>query len=144
MASHIWTILCRKASIDNRSNNISLFEVVDQLNVVGAQSEERVEIPAQFELATQWRRSDSDEPERATGRMNLRLPDGQQVQGSEFDIDLSESLRHRNVISIGSLPVHGPGEYWFEIDVRAADSDDWESVYQLPLQILFPNAENGA
>ena len=141
MARHVWTILCTKASIDSRSNNISLFEVVDQLNVVGPPQDERVEIPARFDLVTQWTRSDPEEPERVTGRISLRLPNGDMVGGSEFEINLSESLRHRNVISISSLPIHGPGDYRFVIDYRPASGGDWEATYQLPLQIIFPQAD---
>lgn len=141
MARHLWTILCTKASIDSRSNNISLFEIIDQLNVVGSPADERVEIPAQFDLVTQWIRSEPEEPERVPGRVSLRLPDGDQVGGSEFEIDLSEKLRHRNVISIGSLPLHGPGHYEFLIDYRPASGGDWQAAYQLPLQIVFPQVE---
>jgi len=139
MSKLLWSILCKKASIDQASNNVSLFEIVDQLNLQGPPPGERILVPAQFDLATLWMRSDVDTPESDLARLTIEMPDGEIVESSTFEVNLAQAVRHRNILSLSSLPVHGPGLYYFNIELQEVPGE-WKRIHQVPLQVtLSPN-----
>ena len=138
MAQHLWTVLCTNSSIDQTTNNVSLFGVVEQLQIGGgAPTDQRIIIPAQFQLVILWMRSNLDQPEMATARFSLQSPNGEVSPGGEVQVELSTAIRSRNVITINGLPVNGPGVYKFITEIRGLDEQEWTRVHELPVQIIF-------
>lgn len=137
MARLLWTVLCSKTSIDRESNNISLFEVLEQVTVEGPPEDARINLAATSTLVTEWMRSDIDQPESRFGRFSLVGPSGEVFGGVEFEINLSDEVRHRSLINMHTLPLQGPGIYEFVIEIRDDDGGGWQEASRIPLQVLY-------
>ena len=154
MPEHVWSVLCYKASIDQRDNLVSLLDIPEklaatlqpgteesieqQLEQARGQSKE-VLIPVHLQLLSWWVRSDPEQPEEGTARLRLLLPvRGRRIPAKEFPIHLTDhrSLRHRVLFEV--LPFRGFGFYWFLIDFKSGKG--WRRVAKIPLEIV-PSAE---
>lgn len=129
---HVWSVLCLRASIDRETNNVSLFDVVEQIQVLGRAGTPGVVGP--FELVSLWRRTLSL-PERGQVRVSIRGPSGhlyvQQVQ----DIDLREFQRMRARFRITAIPIEGSGTYQISVELQQTDGEAWGKVANIPVEI---------
>lgn len=139
MMEHVWTVLCTKTSTDRETNNISLFEVLEQMQVAGAIGPlplpDPALIPAQMELVTLWVRSDFGTPARATGRITLLFPDGSTAGQNEMDIDATATQRARTIMKLPGLPFRMAGVMRFVVSVRQVDAEVWTEVARIPLNV---------
>jgi hypothetical protein len=138
MPTLIWSVLCRSSSVDRDTNNISLFEVIEEMRIV-TQSDEGTEgiAPLQCELLTLWRRSDSSVPEVVNQKVEITAPSGERIAGAETPIDLSTHVRSRIRIKIEALAIRGAGTYWFAILTTDGPSGSAVERHRVPLEIGF-------
>lgn len=151
----IWAVLCRSASVDSSTNNISLFEVLEEVEVgfmdggpppVGAHLTTGVERPGQtsiaaipFELVTLWRRDPEGE---ALGKFRVRVlsTDGTSVgQTPDIEIAWHEHLRHRSRARFAAVPLPVPGtteEFEFVVELAGAGKK-WRKVAGIPLLVRY-------
>ena len=137
MPRHLWTILCTNSSIDQATNNISLFSVIEQVQISQAPTDQQIVLTTQFHLVMLWMRSNLDQPEMGTARFSLQFPTGEVLNGAEIQVELSTAIRSRTVITIAGLPLRGPGLYTFISEFRAVDATEFSRVHELPLQVVF-------
>jgi|GEM_PF-4752138 len=57
MARHMWTIMCSKSSIDRQTNNLSLFDIIEKIDVAVVAQVDQIIVPIPFHLVTMWVRS---------------------------------------------------------------------------------------
>ena len=140
MARHIWTVLCTKSITDSSSNNMTLFDVTEQLNVSPATPLHGTKVvPIQLQLVSLWTRDDLQRPENAQGRITHVDVDGTHLRTWEVEIDLVEKRRRRVIMGLGSLPITAAGEQEFRVECQRAD-DVWEVVARVPLEINVAEA----
>jgi hypothetical protein len=132
MAEHLWTVLCTKASIDSTTNNLSLFEVIEELAISSFPENQTALIALSADLATLCIRSKLDTPEKAQGRTTVIGPSGRELGTGLFEIDLSTHPRCRSITRFNALPVEGPGEYYFVI-AFSDNGTSWREVARVPL-----------
>jgi hypothetical protein len=140
MINHIWTVICSKSIIDRESNNISLSNVLEQINITrSAEFEEGKAglIPINYELVTLWMREREDQPDRIMAKITFISSSGPLPPANEFEVDLSQHIRTRTILRGNGLPFNEPGIYYFQIEVQKATLGDWEIVAKIPLQILI-------
>lgn len=142
----IWTILCQHTSIDKDTNNISLFNVIEELNIVAQPPSSREDgqddirtLPlGRMELVILWKRSDDDVPEQGDGQVKIITPDGQEFISSAGNIDLTRYLRLRSRIGLNSIPFRGAeiplGDYHLLVQGRTRDGA-WAEMFDLPLRV---------
>lgn len=137
MARVLWAVLCKDTSIDGKSNSISLFNVVEQLNIapIDVPVGERGMVPIPVCFVILWRRDAYDTPERREGRLRIVSPEGTELVSQAFQMDLGERPRLRNIIHLNGLPLlaNQLGDYRFVIEVL--DGDRWGVVHEFPLQV---------
>ena len=136
MSRHVWTVLCKTVSTDKESNNVSLFNVTEELGGTVVGEERPRSIPYQLTLVTLWTRSDAATPERDSARVRLLTPDG----GEAFDanlheVDLSQYKRARHQLAFGALPYRGPGRYEFVVELQ--DDAGWTEKARVPLDVTI-------
>lgn len=141
---HIWTVLCRRCLVDNRSNVASLIEVVEQISLKpGPEMTEGGEggiAPLSSELVTLWGRSELAQPEHGQVRTRFLRPDGTQVgDTTEYDVDLTSHPRGRHIIGILALPIQEAGRHVFAIDLHR--DGEWVEAARIPLQVLIDTPE---
>jgi hypothetical protein len=144
----IWAILCERAVVDRETNNISLFNVVEEVAVPAQPPVSLKElglphgvVPVVFRLVVLWSRSDQGVPEKGRGRVRVGMPTETIAFGGEFDVDLMEFLRSRAMINLPGLPIGGgDGIYRFLIDGKT-NSEDWTQMFELPLRVTFQHQD---
>ena len=134
MIKHTWSVLCESASIDNESNKVSIFNVLDGLTVLG-DPEQVNGIPVTFEMISSWERS-KEEPCEGSMRVYQLKPSGEKTSYLEFGIDLSKSHFHRTRIKFNGLPLAGPGRYVICVEYKEGDGK-WQKAAELPLLVKF-------
>ena len=120
MAEHVWTVICRRALVDETTKVPSLIDIVEGFDVFGT---EDIEAPAAFPLelavVTQWARSDADIPEMARHRLNILGPKSPEVspQLPEVAVDLTSGRFHRTTFAMQGFPNYGIGDYSMLIEL---------------------------
>ena len=144
MIEHIWTVLCSRAIVDADSNNLSLINVIEQININDEPKPDGF-IPIPFEVVSYWSRIEVDKP--ANGQVNITLisPSGKLINTNEVPLDLKNFQRERQRVSYPGIPASEPGRYVFHIEFRDESEQQWHEVANVPLTIIFtPHKETQA
>ena len=145
---HRWTVLCERFSIDQRSSNVTLFGIIDELHVPRSAVSEALAAgkPAaaqvQSVLVVQTERSDMGVPEK--GVIECRLFDAQGVElgSSRAEVSLERGRRARSAFNINVLPITNEGTYLYRV-FHVSDGDS-RQVDELPLHVMFDAPPAGA
>lgn len=136
----VWAILCESTVQDKDTNNISIFNVIDELRFAGPPPELETEDPAgpyiPIQLVVHISRSDFDIGERGLARVKVVTPTGFATTSQEFEIDLSANLRHQLRLTLSEFPPLFAGCYKFLIDCKS-DGGEWEEPFELLLLVKF-------
>jgi hypothetical protein len=112
MIQHVWSVLCSRSLIDRETNNITLFEAIEQVKI-------------------------GQRPPRRTRSAFVR-PSGVMTEAIvEHDIDLRTNLRNRHRHKFAGIPVREGGRHIFRVDVWNDTRGTWEEVAAVPLEIIF-------
>lgn len=146
MIDHVWTVLCSRSVIDQDSNNITLFEVLEQLTITGPPlvTGEVGVVPIACELVTLWSRTRDNQASRGYGRAVLLSPSETVIREQEYDIDLTVHARTRHRVRLHGLPIQEAGRYRFRVDVRDEGEREWRTVASVPLEVVLAPAETQA
>jgi len=136
MIRHVWTVLCSRALIDRDSNNMSIHNVLEQLNIV-AQPQPDLALNLHFEIISLWVRERADTPAHGLSRVTLIDPGGATTPVSELKIDLSSTERVRHRVLSQGLPVGMAGRYEFLVELQEDGRSDWREVALVPLTVVF-------
>lgn len=140
MIKHIWSVLCQKSSVDQQSNNVSLFDIFEALEVgvnptVGtkASDDPKFNIPIQYQIVTLWTvagtKNDSGEI-----RITLINPDGKEKILVNTDLRFPpEKKRMRTINQIQGLPADKSGDYHFIVELK--QEEKFQKVADLPLEV---------
>lgn len=136
MIYHNWTVICSKSSIDSETNNISIFEVIEQITFHGDQDDsETTGIPISLQVLTLWSRGEDGAADSNQSRLRLLAPDGSTILTTDpVRIDLTSYQRYRMRNNLHGLPFSGLGIYKFVIELLNESNQEWEKVKV----ILFP------
>ena len=141
MIEHIWSVLCSSSVTDQDTNLVSMFNIIEQLNIQGEpKSDGRLGLG--LELVSLWSRSDEDVPNEAISRLSVYSPSEEIVLHHEQKVDLMDHERMRVRTFIQGLTISEPGRYKFIIELESDDENDWREVASIPLKVEFvPEAE---
>ena len=136
MIDHWWTILCSRAVVDQRSNNVSLQNILEQITIRGELPTDAAipAIPMMCELVTLWARQPADTPTQGRARITYLAPSGEELHAAEVPIDLSETQRYRTQLTMQGLRIAGPGVHTFRVELQ--DNGNWREVSAVPLEII--------
>lgn len=140
MIHHVWTVLCSRALIDRDSNNISIHNVLEQLNIA-APPQPDLALNIHFEILSLWVRTNSDVPAQGTSRVTLEDPQGKRRIVSELTIDLAEVERARHRVLGQGLEVSQAGRYNFLVELQETGRSEWREVAVVPLTVVFTPRE---
>jgi len=150
MAEHVWSIFCRKGSIDKDTNELTLFEVRESLTFSGLLDNEILDdkplyLPIELVLISLWIRSDIDKPENFTFRSKFLLPNKTEMQVMEENGDLSNTKFQRIICKFPSIPFVGDGLYRILIEQKVLKNkkEKWIRVANIPIELL-QNKDNAS
>lgn len=144
MINHVWSVLCGRSVIDSETNNITLIDVLEQLQAKGRRPPEggSPAVPWNGELVTLWSRANYDSPAMGYARTTLESPTGQPLFEYQSEVDLTAHNRRRIRGKISVLPVPEDGLYFFRVFLRYEETANWDQVAEIPLEVTLEVEEN--
>jgi hypothetical protein len=138
MIDHVWSVLCSSSSVDRDSNNISLFNIVEQLTVeaIGPPPDD-AGLPLRMEVVSLWVRRNPEVPARAVARVVLESPGRQPKILPELDLDLTAHERLRTVARFDGLPISASGRHYMVVEYQASTDSPWQEAARIPLQVAI-------
>ncbi len=142
---HIWSVLCMNSVIDQETNNISLNNILEEIqikkniiNLVSTSnknSEKKEAILINFELVSFWKKLISKEEKIHFETMIKILdPEGEVLHTIPQTIEMKENIeRFRSRIKFNAMPFTKPGGYIFQINVKK--EKEFIEIGRIPLQI---------
>src|SRR5438093_1007045 len=121
-----YAIPCQLASIDQRTNAVSLFNIIESLEVIRRPSETDDEARARsltpMEVVTLWRRLPEDaEDTRFKQVLTIVTPDGSEEELSQSDFQIPH-FRHRVHVQLAPLAVDQEGDYTLKVYLKDLSS----------------------
>ena len=140
---HVWSVLCKESTINQDDNVISLYGVLEELNITltpikgsGADSPEKVGIPINYEIVSMWIKYNKKEIVKAEIEYTLVSPTGKELLKTIQNAEIPEtSKRFRSRMKISGIQVEKEGEYNFRVRIKELGSDIFKTVCELPLEI---------
>jgi hypothetical protein len=144
----VWGLICRSSAIDQKENTISLFHVVERITIPKEvfPKDEVIKNPSilstNLELILFWHRIMNpviDDTEIYTDiKLDLVDPSGRVLHTTVPPFKLPKQLRGtRYKIKLSVLPVTIPGDYCYAVSFRHPQKEEYEKVYEIPLEILI-------
>jgi hypothetical protein len=139
---HVWSVLCASSSIDQTTKNVSLFNILEQLNLnkdqVEAQkkSDEKLLVPFPFHLVSLWRKVGKG---NFGGSMKMEIvdPNDETLGTGESALKFEDSKdRFRATFALPAMPITVPGYYSFRVFLKQ-EGGQYEKITEIPLQVVF-------
>ncbi|OGE88206.1 MAG: hypothetical protein A2760_02705 [Candidatus Doudnabacteria bacterium RIFCSPHIGHO2_01_FULL_50_67] len=145
---HIWTILCSSSSIDQSTNNISLYNIIEQIAVKKPPMDNPGPTPSavniQVELITLWKKMLEGTSVEGEQKVDFIDPEDTVLHSHTSKIFIPEKLRRlRSRNKISGLKFTIDGEYAFRVSVREGVEQEFRVVFELPLQVLIDSQKPG-
>jgi hypothetical protein len=146
MVKHIWTVLCRSTSVDSKTNNISLFDVFENLKISISLPKQKktpllkkANIPVDYQIVSLWTH-DLKRQDKLKIKIVFKDPEGKELDIVTKDLILpADKKRMRDIIKVQGIVVGESGTYIFKIMVKEKGDKKFQSVAELPLEITIDN-----
>lgn len=137
---HRFALLCERTSVDRETNNLSAFNIIEELTVEytgSAPSAANKQMIAQpFTLTILTERSDLTKGESGTMRVSFVDNLGDDLMSPiDVQVDLQNHLRTRSNIKSNAFQVTGDGVYKFIIEFQNRKTGNWKKVATTPLLV---------
>jgi hypothetical protein len=130
MPSLKWILIAHSFAIDRASNNLSIFNQIDEVqvpaNAVEPEKGKHSALVPALVAVMLWARSDPKKPEAIDARVVISSPIKKSLGQSTFKVDLLEFRRARVVVTFPFFAYTGPGEYSFTVQVKVGAR--WRAV----------------
>jgi len=136
---HLWSIICQNSAIDFEKNLLSLFNCLEELNLVldkdKIPEDNKVFVGAEFQLISFWEINDNSKEHSVDMRVEFVNPDNEILNSFSNSFNVKSGIsRFRNRTNIKGLPVKGGGKYYLKV-FQNIDKKGEELVSSLPLDI---------
>jgi hypothetical protein len=140
MILHVWTVVCSHSVTDKKTNNVSLQNVIEQINYKAPpdwpeSSDGDVSIWFPFEVVSLWTRSEPDEPVTGVARLVIHRPSGRTMASPELEVRLENRRRRRTQFSFQGFPIDVPGYIWFAVELQCPVGSEWRTVARVPVEM---------
>lgn len=142
MIKHIWTVLCRKSVIDNESNNLSLYDILEQLSISVKPEKEtvkktvKINLPLEYEVVSLWVKQSSKDGFNGEIKLEIINPEGSVVKTFEQPFIIQDNKnRLRSRIRINGFVVDGSGVYLFRISYKEKQEKNFTQISEVPLEV---------
>jgi len=141
---HIWTLLCRRSVIDNETNNLSLYDILEQLTIkinVKKNSEEKIyniNIPIEYEVISFWTKSPDISEFNGELKLDIVNPKGKILKFFEKPLTIPKDKRRlRSRIRISGFIADMEGIYTFRMNYRETAEDQYTKTADIPLEVFI-------
>lgn len=138
---NIWSVLCSRALIDQRSNSLSLIDCIDEMTITFPSPEAMAnlekKVPLVFEVVSLWHDEEGKEAERVLPYV-IEIYDPQGLKIGEFKNQAkfeAGKTRLRTIVGINGMKVTTEGVYIFKIQQQVVD--ELKLAAEIPLNVRF-------
>jgi hypothetical protein len=85
MIQHVWSVACQSASFDVQTRSVSLFNILENILVLGVPSKEKP-LLLFGEIVSLWSRENDDAPCSGQMRVSLLPPQGDPTKAMSLDV----------------------------------------------------------
>lgn len=138
----MWAITCSLSSIDQQKNNVSLFEVIDQVNLPREAFGEKPRlVNVKHEVISQWRRVIQAQIDSSELIFDVAIelvdPQGKSIQRAVSQYSLPKGMRRLRIrTGFGALAVTCPGDYAYKVSYKLTDDEDFQPAHTIHLEVL--------
>jgi hypothetical protein len=135
---HIWSVLCNRSSIDFETNLVSLFECIEEINLVFNNTRDanndKIVVPVSWQLVNYWIIDNTTEEKELEMKIDFINPEGNVFNSYENKIELQKNIkRFRSRTNINGFEVSKSGRYLIVVNVKKGG--DYVKVSELPVDI---------
>lgn len=140
MITHIWSVLCQRSIVDPQSNNVSIIDVFEALEVdinpapnINIQDNPEFNVPVNYQVVSLWARADE---KKVVGQLRITLIGPNDKKRILVDKELTfpdDKRRMRTINEIQGLPVNKSGNYHFIVEIKQGEKFQKEA--DLPLEV---------
>jgi hypothetical protein len=135
-----WSMLAKGSSVDQESNLLSVFEILEELKVdiKVIKETEFLVLPIQFQLISLWEKKVKDsEVKRAEILVECYDPNGKLMNSLNHDLVIpADKKRMRLKIHINGLKLTASGNYIFKLSKQEEDGK-MEKIAEIPLEVIL-------
>ena len=126
---HLWSVICKESVTDSDSNNITLTNVLEEVQVAlppGIKLSDELyakekAVPIGFELITMWKKLVEGRVE-GEARVDVINPNGKETATASYALKIEPPLKRlRARIRYNGLKISVPGEYVFVVKAKLGD-----------------------
>lgn len=139
---YVWGLIAESSAIDQERNNISLFNVIDQVNLPreAFQEEGKQQVGLSHEILITWRRAlkldISGEAITAGCRIALLDPSGESLQENTNTFEFQTGMRRtRQRVRVNGLHVTKPGDYVYTVEISGSGEGGFRKVNEIPFEV---------
>lgn len=139
--NNIWALLSRRSVIDKESNNISIYDVLEQLEIgvkITKQEEtpQEIKIPIEYEVVCLWKRESKENKLTADLIIEIINPKGKTIKEIPQTIEVPAGMRRlRSVMRIMGFVASIPGDYLYRIKVKEEGQKEFRTAAEIPLEV---------
>ncbi len=139
---HSWSVICGNSITDTETNNISLNNIIEQIQINYDKSllennipEKGIIVPVNFEIVSMWQKIvDKNNDISFDAKIELTDPTGKLLGEFPYKLEIKKDLeRLRAKTKFNGLKITIPGEYIFTIKIK--DGKNFISVGEAYLQV---------
>ncbi len=147
---HAWSVICQSSIVDKDSNNISLQNVIEQVQVnvstEGAKAFRSKnpnfgnKLPINFpvQIVSLWRNLDTSIVPEAVIGVEFFDNQGELMQKAEFPFAFEEGkVRIRTIVNIPGVNIVGGGMYLFKIKIKESEQGSFSDVAEIPFEVVI-------
>jgi hypothetical protein len=140
-----WAVLCKDASVDQRSNLVSLQTVIEEITLTknaeldkALSKDEKIQIGAEFSLVVQLDRLNPEDQQFYSSFLEINVvdPDGIELGKTSIPLEIQKDKRRfRVIIRFNNFIITKAGDYNFVIMLRTKDNTSFYEGTRVPLEI---------
>lgn len=148
MYKHIWSVLCQQSKIDSESQNISLHDVVERLNIDLTKPDtpqdlidalgrgDKINLQINLELVSFIVNDNPKKEEEIELTIDIFDPDGQALGTLSPKLKFSKEIsRMKSRAKFTTLPITTSGTYTFNVSLPSKVGKTAETVAEIPLVV---------
>ncbi len=144
MVNHIWSILCRKSVIDNETNNLSMFDVLEQISVdvnLNKEKQEKfikINVPIDYEVISFWVKPEGVEVYKGEINIEVVNPDGKVEKAFAQPLDIPEDKKRlRSRMRIKGFVAEKSGVHIFRVSYKDLEDNKYTTVAEIPFEVIL-------
>ncbi len=143
MIKHIWSVVCRRATIDRDTNSISLLDCIEQMQVNVPVQKSKIEkgkklnAPIEFDFVSAWIRENTSKVAEFEMKLELYSPKKKKlIDYSKIFFIPEKKKRLRTRIALKGMPIDLSGEYVFRVTSKEKNREQRKEA-EIPFDVVI-------